>query len=108
LFIQLCAKQFQCAAGFEGFGDGLAEVGDGDADGSFLEDVRYLVAVGRDDHGVQVPSLVYLMTVSTKGELAAAAEGVEDGALGGDSVLGGRAVKDADGGVDGGVREFSG
>jgi len=63
--------------------------------------VGYLVAVGRDDHGVQVPLIVGLVTVGAKGKLAASTEGLEDGAFGGDGELGGGAVEGVYGGVDG-------
>jgi hypothetical protein len=103
LFDSLCTKQFQRAASDEGFGDRLAEIGRGGDDRSALYDVRYLIAVGRDDHGVQVVDLVNGMAVCAEGELTASTEGGEDGALGGDGVLGVGAVEGADGGVDRGV-----
>ncbi len=59
------------------------------------------IAVGADDHGVEVPVVVDLMAEGAQGELAAAAQGVEDGAFGMDGVLGCGAVQGADCGVDG-------
>ncbi len=46
-----------------------------------LDDVRDLVAIGADDHSVQVPRVVGKMTEGAERKIAAAAERVEDGAL---------------------------
>jgi hypothetical protein len=108
LFDRLCTKQFERTASDEGFGDGLAEIGGGGDDRSALYDVRDLIAVGRDDHRVQMMDLgfyslsacCHFMAIRTEGELTPSAECGEDGALGGDGVLRGGAVEGADGGVD--------
>ena len=100
MFRSLRAKEFQRAARDEGFGDGLAEIGGSGDDWSALYDVCNLVAVGGDDHRMQVMDLVDGMAIRSEGELAASAEGGEDGTLGGDGVLGVGTVERADGGVD--------
>ena len=84
----LHTKQFERATRDEGFGDGLAEIGGSGDDWSALYDVCNLVAVGGDDHRMQVMDLVDGMAIRSEGELAASAEGGEDGTLGGDGVLG--------------------
>jgi hypothetical protein len=96
-------QKFERTTGGEVGGDLLAEGFGGCAERGFVEDLSDLFAVGADDHRVQVPDVVDEVTVSAEGELAAAAEGVEDGALGLGGVLGGGAVEGADDGVDGGV-----
>ena len=101
-------EQRKRSACFEGFSDLLAESFGGGGEGSFVEDVGGLVAVGADDHRVEVPVVVDLMTVGTEGELAASAKGGEDGALGLGRVFGGGVVEGADSGVDGGVAVMAG
>ena len=70
---------------------------------SFVQDMRSLFAVERDNHGVQMVVIVDAMTEGTKGKLAARAEGIEHCAFGGYSIFGIGAVESADGGEDGGV-----
>ncbi len=96
-------QKFQRAPGGEFGGDLLAEGFGCCAERGFVEDLGDLFAVGGDDHRVEVPDVVDELAISAEGELAAAAEGVEDGALGLGGVLGGGAVEGADDGVDGGV-----
>ena len=96
-------EEVQGTAGEEGFGDGVAEVCGGGGEGGALVEVDDLFAVGRDDHGVEVVLVGDGGAEGSERELAAAAEGVQDGAFGGDGVLRCGAVEGADGGVDGGV-----
>jgi hypothetical protein len=106
-FERLDVEQLQRTAGDEGFGYLGTEIGRGGADRGAVNDVGYLFAVGRDDHRVEVVGVVGGVAVGAKGELAASADGVEDGAFGLGCVFGGGAVEGADGGVDGGVANVS-
>jgi lipid-binding SYLF domain-containing protein len=99
----LLLEQLQRTAGFEVCGYRLTEIDGSRAGRSFSKDMSDLVAVGRDDHGVQVPQVIDEMTIGAERELAASAKGVENGAFGADSIGGGGAVQCAYGGVDGGV-----
>ena len=87
-------KQFEGAAGLEVFGDVQAEGAGGDAGGDFGREADHAFAVGRDDLGLDAPGdgragvgdgvrdVVDGGAVDADGELASAAERVEDGALG--------------------------
>ena len=86
-------KQVEGAAGLEVFGDAQAEGAGGDAGGDFGGEADHAFAVGRDDLGLDLPGdgragvgdgvcdVVDGGAVDADGELAAAAEGVEHGAL---------------------------
>ena len=90
------------AAGGELGGDLLAKLGGGDAVGGAMDDVGDLFPVGGCDHGVEMPVAVYGVAEGAEGELTAATEGGEDGALGGDGELCFGVVEGADGVAEGG------
>ncbi len=98
-----CGEEVEGSAGLEVFGDGGTEFDGGGAEGGAVEDLGDLFAVGRDDHGVEMPRFIDGVAEGSERELAAAAEGVEDGAFGGDSVLGVATVEGVDGFVDSGI-----
>ena len=96
----LCEELHRTATD-EFVGDGEAKFCGRHVQRSFVQDVRGLLTIERDDHGVQVPLVVDTMGEGSERELAAAAESVEYGAFGGDGIFGGGAVESADDGEDG-------
>src|ERR1700721_2620238 len=76
-------EEFRGAAGAKGFRSARAELFRRNVEWASFDDVSDLVAIGADDHGVEMPGFVDAVAEGTKGKIAAAAEGVEHGALGG-------------------------
>ena len=93
------AQQFSSAAGDEALGSQVAEFVGCDAARGALDVVSDGFAVGGSDHGVQVPAIVGGVAVGAEGELAASAEGGEDGAFGLRGKFRVGTVESADGGV---------
>jgi hypothetical protein len=99
-------QEVEGAAGFQVFGDLKAEGDGGDAGGSLRSDTGDLFAVGREDLGVDAPGeggtlVAERSAVDADGDLAPAAEGGEDGALGLDGETRVRMVERGDGATDG-------
>ena len=96
-------EEFRGAAGAKGFRSARAELFRRNVEWAAFDDVSDLVAIGADDHGVEMPGFVDAVAEGTKGKIAAAAEGVEDGALGGGGEGCISTVKCGDGAMDRGV-----
>jgi hypothetical protein len=99
------SEQFEGSAGFEVFGDAVAEGVCGDAGGSVGGDADHAFAVGREHLGVDVPGDGCVVigdggAVDADGDLTAAAEGVENGALDLDGEARFRVVEGGYGGAD--------
>lgn len=69
----------------------------------FVQNVRGLFAIKRDDHSVQVVLIVNRVTKRAKRKLTTGAEGAQYGAFGGHGVFGSSAVEHTDSGEDRGI-----